>query len=232
MLSDLQVNSKINAVLTFTGTDTADTCPDPTWFQTYPHHIQYQYNSRGFRDAEWPADLKNAIWCIGDSATAGIGSPIEHTWPRLLSQATNTPTINISMDGASNDCLSRLSAQVLTEIQPVAIVHQWSFIHRRETASGDNEQRRVHYSRATDQEDIANLIAAITRTERLATTTKLVHSFVPEFAGNSETAVVALKALNLPNIVYFFDKLDFGRDLLHYGPKTSETYVRHYLKLL
>lgn len=235
-LSELIIDSKINTMLDYSGMDSLDQCPDVEWFINYPHKIQYKYNSRGFRDDEWPKDLKNAIWCLGDSYTVGIGSPVEHTWPYLLRDATGIRTINISMDGASNDCIARFSNQILTQVQPLAIIHQWSFLHRRETESGSNESRRQHFIKSTETEDVENLINAIQRTEQAATDTILIHSFIPGFAddANKNTGVAdrVIRHSNIPNVVNFCSKLDQARDLLHYGPKTANKYVDHYVQML
>jgi hypothetical protein len=102
---------------------------------SYPWPITYKFNSRGYRDLDWPTDietLKNSIWCIGDSATMGIGAPVEHSWPSRLALKLNNRTINISMPGASNDWIYRQADQILKEIQPKSLVLQWSLLNRRE----------------------------------------------------------------------------------------------------
>jgi hypothetical protein len=101
-------------------------------FRGYPHKFNYQYNSRGYRDREWPKDLQRAIWCIGDSFTVGLGAPVEHAWPRQLESTTRAITINVSMDGASNDWIARKALRVIDIVQPQTIVVQWSYLHRRE----------------------------------------------------------------------------------------------------
>jgi hypothetical protein len=105
---------------------------DSNHYDQYPWPVTYQYNSRGYRDQEWPSDLTNAIWCFGDSFTVGIGSPITHTWCYCLQQLSQQHIINISMNGASNDWIARKIKELLSEVIPQTIVIQWSYAHRRE----------------------------------------------------------------------------------------------------
>ena len=67
-----------------TGLDTYESCFDKEHFKNYSKKISYEYNSKGFRDVEWPTDLSDCIWCIGDSFTEGLGQPFEETWPQVL----------------------------------------------------------------------------------------------------------------------------------------------------
>jgi len=108
--------------------------------QNYPHKVSYYFNSRGYRDFEWPTEisaLTNAIWCVGDSATLGIGVPIKHTWPSVLNQRANSRCINISLRGASNQWICRQVCELLQSSIPTQIVIQWSFLHRREHSVDD-----------------------------------------------------------------------------------------------
>jgi hypothetical protein len=115
--------------------DHINECLDKDHFLSYPHKITYCYNSRGFRDQEWPvseSELKNAIWCVGDSFTVGLGSPLLHTWPSRLAELSNRRTINVSMDGASNEWIARTAQSIVNSICPMHMVIMWSYTHRRE----------------------------------------------------------------------------------------------------
>lgn len=149
ILSDFVLNSRVNKSWEYSGIDSFKDCLDKEHFKRYPHKVSYNYNSRGFRDKEWPEsidELKNAIWCIGDSFTVGIGSPIEHTWPYLLELKTGRRCINVSMDGASNEWIARKAKRIIEEINPDKIVIMWSFISRREDKNDlmSDEDRRLH----------------------------------------------------------------------------------------
>ena len=135
ILSNLMLSTRVNQRWQFSGMDSLEKCQNKNHFKSYPYPVEYVYNSRGFRDAEWPNDidqLKHAIWCVGDSFTEGMGSPAEHAWPYLLHKQTNIRTINVSLDGASNEWIARKTIDILTEINPEYIILHWSYLHRRE----------------------------------------------------------------------------------------------------
>jgi hypothetical protein len=132
ILPDFVTPSRVDQQWNYTGIDSRESCRDIVRFKGYPHQFNYQYNSRGFRDCEWPDNLQSAVWCIGDSFTVGLGAPIEHSWPRQLETVTGLKTINVSMDGASNDWIARKALRVSDVVHPQTIVVQWSYLHRRE----------------------------------------------------------------------------------------------------
>lgn len=132
ILHEIIAMSRQNQIWTESGVDSFDKCPDKQHFKNYPYQITYNYNSRGFRDAEWPNDLSQVLWCVGDSFTVGLGAPAHHTWPSVLQRRTGRRCINISLDGASNNWISRTALAILSEFSTADIVVHWSFLHRRE----------------------------------------------------------------------------------------------------
>lgn len=147
-LADLVITSRAGQRYLHTGIDSPEHCIDPEHFAQYPHDVQYVFNSRGFRDSEWPNDLEQlqqAIWCVGDSFTVGVGQPYDHIWPRVLSARTGRRTINVAMDGASNAWISRRARQIQQEIQPANMITMWSYWHRRELSNSNlpDENRRL-----------------------------------------------------------------------------------------
>ena len=158
ILPDLILPSRVNQTWLDSGIDAIGSCLDKKHFQNYPHKISYNYNSRGFRDQEWPEsidDLRQAVWCIGDSFTVGHGSPITHTWPTRLSSTIGRRVINISMDGASNDWIARRAHEIARALNPVNMVIMWSYFHRRESNKQllDDEKRRLHFDRRSVAHD-------------------------------------------------------------------------------
>ena len=131
-LPELYLSTFSNKHWHTSGIDSPELCSNRRHYFSYPHKVEYCYNSRGFRDAEWPEDLADVIWCVGDSFTVGLGSPLEHTWPYILQQRSGRRTINVSMDGASNNWIARIVSAILAELPNAVIVTQWSFLHRRE----------------------------------------------------------------------------------------------------
>ena len=138
LLPDLYLPSRVGQVWQYSGMDSPDQARDSDHFRNFPHPVTYHYNSRGFRDAEWPStveDLQNSIWCVGDSFTVGLGSPLNHIWPQRLAHLTGRRTINVSMDGASNQWISRTVTAIVEQVQPTLLVVMWSYTHRREQAA-------------------------------------------------------------------------------------------------
>lgn len=134
ILPELFLPTRVNLQLDYSGLDCYKECLNKKHFETFPYPVSYQYNSRGFRDCEWPDCFDTVIWCIGDSFTVGLGSPWEHTWPRLLQHRTNRRTINVSMDAASNHWISRMALAILNQFPRANVVVHWSYQHRGEAS--------------------------------------------------------------------------------------------------
>lgn len=129
---ELMIINRVNEHSLVSGLDHPDRCHNKKLFTQYQHNIAYNYNSRGFRDQEWPGIFDDVIWCVGDSFTAGVGVPFEHTWPQLLGKLTSQRTINVSLDGASNNWIARQVNTIINSYNPETIVVHWSFTTRRE----------------------------------------------------------------------------------------------------
>ena len=105
---------------------------------------------------------------MGDSFTVGLGSPIDHTWPKMLEQATGKRTINVSMDGASNEWMVRQIECIEKKYSPKNIIVMWSYSHRRE--KGDSflldEDRKVHYDKSnTESDNLENFLKCQNKAE-------------------------------------------------------------------
>lgn len=182
ILPDCQIPALANLNFEYTGIDHPARCLDPQHFTRYPYPISYHYNDRGFRDATWPGhDLDQAIWCLGDSFTVGLGSPLSHTWPRQLALDSGLRSINVSRDGASNDWISRQAVSILREIQPRYLCIMWSYLHRRENTKIDAAQfdRRLHHDYTSYQEDLLNFITNIQAVQSEIKQTLVVMTAVP-----------------------------------------------------
>ena len=128
----LKITNRIGLPVTETsGLDHLQKCLNKEHFLNYPKKITYQYNSRGFRDAEWPIDLSDVIWCVGDSFTVGIGQPYEETWPQLLEKRTGRRCLNTGEDGCSNDTIALRAQEICKLYKPKLIVVLWSYFSRR-----------------------------------------------------------------------------------------------------
>lgn len=234
ILPDFLLASRANQIWQYSGMDCRDNCFDLDHFNSYSYPVEYVYNSRGFRDQEWPETLSEAIWCFGDSFTVGLGSPQSHTWPHLLAQSADRRTINISMDGASNSWIARKCLRVIREIQPSTIVIQWSYTHRREVEDTtlSDEDRRLMYINSTAVEDIKNTIDCIKQIEQ-EKTGQVIHSFIPEFTNQDNKQVFNLALTKVAeHVILEFPILDLARDGKHYDIKTSQKFVDAVVQLL
>jgi hypothetical protein len=176
ILPDFVLPTRVCQTWSYSGIDSLELCVDKKHFKSYPHTITYNYNSRGFRDAEWPdtiEELKQAIWCVGDSFTVGIGSPVEHTWPYQVSKLLNCQIINVSQDGASNMWIAKQALGIRAVFPTTKIVVQWSFLHRRESQAG----KQLHHASTLSLSDDINLWQ-----QCLELLPNVVHSIIPDAA--------------------------------------------------
>lgn len=244
MLDGFYLASRSNKVVTSTGIDDIDHCHDKEFFKNWPTSISYDYNSRGFRDSEWPetiTELKRSIWCLGDSFTVGLGSDVANIWPSLLAKKTNLRTINVSLDGASNDWISRHACEILKAVSPQYMVIHWSYTHRCESSDTrlSDEDRRIYFdylearSKEFYEKNLDNFYNNVAKVESYSLGTTIIHSVVPDFsmAPKKETDAVIQK-LNLKHFIPEFKKLDLARDGHHYYKKTASEFVDKILEKL
>lgn len=185
ILADLVLPSRQNQRWQYSGIDSPEHCLDKSHFQNYPHTVDYEYNSRGFRDYEWPhslEELRNAVWCVGDSFTVGLGQPLAQTWPQVLQTTVGRRCINVSMDGASNDWICRRALDIASVVKPRNIVVMWSYVHRREfeDLSLDDEHRRVPYSEQSHEQDVYHWIDLVRRI--YSTDCPVIQCAIPNFS--------------------------------------------------
>ena len=233
VLPDLILPSRIDQFWEYSGLDSIDWCKDKEHFRNFPYTISYKYNSRGFRDNEWPSninELSNSIWCLGDSFTVGLGSCIEHTWPRVLEDKIDTSTINVSLDGASNQWISRRACDIIQTIRPKNMIILWSYLHRREHTDStlDDEARRIMTRNTTDYEDIDNLYYCINSVAEFSHITNLVHATIP-FATLTDPLT---EISGISSYIGEVPQLDFGRDGFHFDIDTSNWIAEKVKKLL
>jgi hypothetical protein len=191
MNNKLTIPPLSNQQFDYSGIDSLNSCLDPELFLQWPYQVNYKYNSRGFRDQEWPEDLKSAVWCIGDSFTVGIGSCIEHTWPQVLSQHSQRRVINVSMDGASNEWIARRACDVYDLAGPGNMVLMWSYLHRREHSDPDlsDQGRRMHHVKSTDIQDFENFNSCRRKVLTHCADSNVIELIIPNFSSNSFTDV-------------------------------------------
>lgn len=156
-------------------------------------NVQYIFNSRGFRDTEWPdapEELNQAIWCIGDSNTMGVGNQLHNTWPQMLQDVTGRRCINISLGGASNVWIARKICHILAHLSPTNLVVHWTYLHRTENpdSSLPDEERRIKFiddiSTQSQLVHFSNSVASVNAADK---NSSIIHSFVPNAIPDYDT---------------------------------------------
>lgn len=186
ILPQVVLPQRCNQHYTALGIDSFFNCRSRWHYIRYPHAVKYNFNSRGFRDSEWPGNLSTVTWCLGDSFTLGIGSPVEHTWPQQLNQ----PCVNVSMDGASNAWIARQACSIL-QLQPRNMIIVWSFLERREdvdTALNDLD-RRLPGQVLSESDHFDHFLQCYHTVQANQGNTNIVHAFIPgHYPVNNTTA--------------------------------------------
>lgn len=207
-------NLKIN------GLDDPNRCRNKQHFLNYPHEIEYNYNSRGFRDEEWPPEkeLKSSIWCVGDSFTVGVGQPYNFIWPQVLQQKLGKRTINVSRDGASNDWIIRQSKKILDTIKPELMIVMFSYLHRREDKNGE----QIYIGETDEMKNIEYFEKQFLDFQNYSKNTRMMYFMIPMafdfefYTKNCKKNVLGDGTIK--KVVY----LDKARDFHHFDIKTSE----------
>jgi hypothetical protein len=81
--------------------------------------ITYTYNNHGFRAEAF--DNRSCGLALGCSFTEGVGLPVEHTWPSVLSKLTSLHFWNLGVSGQSGDTVFRLLDYYLPKFNPKAV---------------------------------------------------------------------------------------------------------------
>ena len=227
----LIVPQKIKCRSNYSGLDSLQLCLDRQHFLNYSKKITYEYNSKGFRDHEWPEDLSDVIWCVGDSFTVGIGQPVEETWTRLLEKKIGKRCINLGEDGCSNDTISLRVKEINKLYKPKLIITMWSYLHRRRV---DNKNVHVNKKDFGPVKDLENFKKNFIEVNTLDC--KIINLLIPNifmFKANLKdfkcTKYILQKKLNLEKNylknIDFIPQLDYARDYHHFDIKTSEYIV-------
>jgi hypothetical protein len=88
----------------------------------------------------------------------------------------------------------------------------------------DEDLRLQYLPDATIDDDLTNTIDCINRVDQASTSTKIIHSFIPEFCVDSQQVQQKLSQQHI-NHISEFSRLDLARDGHHYDIKTSQYFV-------
>lgn len=200
------------------GIDSLELCMNREHYKSYTKEISYRYNSKGFRDHEWPEDLSDVIWCVGDSFTVGVGQPFAETWPQLLEKKIGKRCINLGEDGCANDTMCLRIQEICNLYNPKTIVVMWSYLARRR-----KNYENVHYDKDSfgDQEDVANFVKNYKIVNQLDT--KVINLIIPNAITRPDIMDYVLKKQFKKNShLIHFEQLDWARDFHHFDIKTSK----------
>lgn len=225
MLNKIKLRKLAGRSYKFSGLDSRSECFDVKHFDAYPHPVQYDFNSRGFRDHEWPNvdELESAVWCIGDSFTVGLGSAFEHIWPQQLQTILGCRTIAVSMDGASNNWIARKCQEIFAEVRPRAFVLMWSYLQRREIpGQGDDMDRRQWYSGTEIEQDMENLRQCRRQVAAIGSHTKIMEFIIPSGVPESVESLSQNLCEETMNNVIQVPQLDWSRDHHHFDIITAQ----------
>ena len=193
--------------------DTLEYCMSKHYFKNYPYDVTYYHNSRGFRDEEWPEDLTNLVWCLGDSFTHGMSVPLEFTWPYILQKRINTRCLNLGIDGNSNDFIAKMAMQIIENHNPKHIVIMWSFFHRRHR----DPWNFIYFDQtASDEDNLNNFFYNFNKVNSIYP--NITNLLVPGQPLSTKLAKEFRIFANYP-------VLDFGRDGFHFSKKTANKLV-------
>jgi hypothetical protein len=173
----------VNTQAKFYSPDSLSDCQNRKHFKNYPHDITYRFNSRGFRDTEWPDDLENAIWCLGDSATLGSGAPLEHSWPSQFGDLTGLTTINLGIRAIDNYTISEIAQEIIVSIEPKNLLILWSYLERRPTCNIQTGITDSSCQLVLDDynEHISYFKKCLANTDIQNTKTNVIHGFIPNY---------------------------------------------------
>ena len=192
------------------GMDTLEKCLDKDHYLSYTKDISYRYNSRGFRDHEWPEDLSDVVWCVGDSFTVGIGQPFEETWPQVLGNKTGKRCINLGEDACSNDTMSLRSQEICKLYNPKLIVVMWSYFQRRRINNKNVHHDKTHFGNKEDMENFAKNFKIVNELP-----TNIINLLVPLAFNDVKSLKEKYKNTILTR------NIDYARDHHHFDIKTS-----------
>ena len=192
------------------GIDTLEQCYDKDHYLSYTKDISYRYNSRGFRDHEWPEDLSDVVWCVGDSFTVGIGQPFEETWPQVLEKKIGKKCLNIGEDGCSNDTMALRTQEICKLHSPKLVVVMWSYFARRRMNGENVHHDRNHFG---VDKDMANFSKNFKIVNELPT--NIINLIIPFAFDDTKMLNENHPDLNC------LTQLDYARDHFHFDVKTS-----------
>lgn len=180
---------------------------DKEAFNNYPK-FDYKFNSRGFRDEEWPEDTSNVLWLVGDSGSMGVGVAYEDTYPVLLEKALDVRVIKAcKINGNNYFDVFMYAKEILTTIKPKVLLVQWSFLWRNHIPKAPNVV-------TSNKMDAQATLGYIKNLEKIKGNTRLIHLVCPMVHCFCDF-IKHLKDLNVDTV--YIEDVDLARDNMHIG---------------
>lgn len=210
------------------GMDSRDQCFNRKLFDQFGP-VTYQFNEIGYRTHSVHNFDPNAILLLGDSFTLGLGVNSVDRYSDILENQLKQQILNFSLNGASNDWISRKLDQLLKKFDPPAIIIHYTFSHRRERPNSDwfDDERTECEPDYSCQENFENWLENFNKITSSARGIKTIHSFIPKW----HNQVVQLNKFS-DTIVPLVPQIDLARDGFHYGPKTHVKLAQMFTNLL
>ena len=197
--------------------------------------IIYSINDYGFRTPQKFDNLQNKknkrLVVFGCSFTFGIGINLEDTWGYLLSKELDYELFNLSVPGGSMDSMSRVALAWLDKIKPDLVILQQPELSRREyvnetylvSAGVWNENWfknvRIFWD---DKDDELNYIK---NKQILKSIYPNFYEFIREIEDSTRFDMTTFEN-DTPT------PQEWGRDLMHEGPKFHKELVKLLKKIL
>lgn len=124
-------------------------------WHAYPvQDFDYKFNSWGFRGPEYNNYIGKPVnICLGDSFTVNVGGPIEYSWCSQLAKNFDIPTLNLGMDGASNDAIKLVYDRACEIFDVRHTFVMYTFMHRRL-----QNKKFIHYVTENDNENLQHFL--------------------------------------------------------------------------
>jgi|688.fasta_scaffold670782_1 hypothetical protein len=186
-------------------------------YNNYYHKIHYIFNERGFRDRNWPRDLQDSVWCVGDSHTLGIGVRQEEIYPNVLENISSKSVINVSFYAANNIWISCAAVEILQQIKPKNLVIGWTHFDK------------IIFPDEPVTNKLENLIffkKCVDRVLKANQNTNIIHFIIPN------ATLHTINKSDYKNFLGMIELLDYGRDQYHIGIKTHTWLAEEIERLL
>jgi len=216
-----------NLQITSLGMDSVEHCRNRKVFSQYPE-VTYQFNELGFRTHNVNCFDTNAILVLGDSFTLGLGVNSKDRYSDIIEKTLNHQVLNFSLNGASNDWISRKLEQLLKYFTPRAIILHYTFSHRRERPNSDwfDDERTECEPFYSSQQNFDNWLKNFNSISGMYQG-PTIHSFIP----NWHDQLVNYTNLG-DNVLAPVLQIDQARDNFHYGTKTHHVLAEKIINLL